>query len=325
MWVALVLAIGALAAEGETSEITTVKTLQDGNALYEVTGWVERETITSGERKGIYTEWAHIKILRKGGGATWEGPFKYDIGIDALVVTGESQFATVSQFPMSMGHRVVRWQISDALVPAALEEINCYSPYLAPNRKWVFYNHWYPRMGTPEECKHTSTWMLDITQPEFKPVLVYPPDNATGVAPDGRIHSALISGSAPLWSADSRKLYYFDRLSEEHNWEGAVVSLVEIQIGQDMTIEKTTAFPIKLEDFARPGADLTKLAFYPEELYWAGEGVIGGTLSAERRWKSEAFLMSVTGEYVDSSDRESQTRESTDGVQVEKTEPRSDG
>lgn len=47
MWVALVLAIGALTAEGETTEITTVKTIQDSNAFFEVTGWVERETITS--------------------------------------------------------------------------------------------------------------------------------------------------------------------------------------------------------------------------------------------------------------------------------------
>ena len=47
MWVALLVAIGALAAEGENTEITTVKTIQDSNAFFEVTGWVERETITS--------------------------------------------------------------------------------------------------------------------------------------------------------------------------------------------------------------------------------------------------------------------------------------
>ncbi len=34
MWVALLLAIGALAAEGETAEITTVRTLQDSNTFF---------------------------------------------------------------------------------------------------------------------------------------------------------------------------------------------------------------------------------------------------------------------------------------------------
>ncbi len=299
MWVALVLAIGALAAEGETTEITTVKTVVDSNALLEVTGWVERETITNGERKGWYGERAHLKVRRIADDTVWESPLQSTSGIEFVKLTGDDQFVTVERIYQNRGHRIVRRNISGSGVPEEVEDCYAYWPYLAPNQKWVFYKHWYPRMGTPDEYQHTSTWMVDITQPAFKPVLVYPPDNATGAAPDGRIHSALFSGSAPLWTHDSRKLYYFDKLSNEHSWKGAVVSLVEIQIGEDMTIEKTSAFPVKVEDFAKPGADLTELAFYPKELHWAGEGVLGGTLDSERGWASETFCMSTMGEYVE--------------------------
>ena len=299
MWMVLVMALGALTAEGESTEITTVKTIQDSNAFFEVTGWVERETITSGERAGGYWERAHLKVRRIADDTAWESPIQSTSGIEVVKMTGDDQFVTVERLIQFRGHRIVRRNISGSGVPEEVEDCYAYWPYLAPNQKWVFYKHWYPRMGTPDEYQHTSTWMLDITQPEFAPVLVYPPDNKTGAAPDGRIHSALFSGAAPLWSADSRRLYYFDKLSREHNWKGAVVSLVEIQIGEDMTIEKTTAFPVNVEDFAKPGADLTELAFYPKELHWAGEGTIGGTLSPERGWKSETFLMTTMGAYMD--------------------------
>lgn len=302
MWFVLALAVGALAAEGETTEITTVKTVQDSSAIFEVTGWVERETINNGERKGWYGERAHLKVRRIADDTAWESPIQSTSGIDVVKMTGDDQFVTVERLIQNRGHRIVRRSISGPGVPVPEEVEDCYAywPYLAPNQKWVFYKHWYPRMGTPDEYQHTSTWMVDITQPKFKPVLVYPPDNATGAAPDGRIHSALFGGAAPLWSADSRRLYYFDKLSREHNWKGAVVSLVEVQIDENMTIEKTSAFPVKVEDFAKPGVDLSELAFYPKELHWAGEGMIGGTLNPERGWKSEAFYVTTMGEYTDS-------------------------
>lgn len=301
MWMAVVLAIGALTAEGETTEITTLKTLQDSNAYFEVTGWVERETITNGARKGVYWEWAHLSVLRLADDKVWESPLQSTSGIEFVKLTGDDEFVTVERIIQNRGHRIIRYGVSESGSPEETEVCYAYWPYLAPNEKWVFYKHWYPRMGTPDEYQHTSTWMVDITQPAFRPVLVYPPDNKTGAEPDGRIHSALTGGPAPLWSADSRKLYYFDKLSQEHNWKGAVVSLVEIQIGEDMSIEKTTAFPVNVEDFAKPGVDLAKLAFYPKELHWAGEGVIGGTLDSDRGWAIEAFCMSTTGEYVEAS------------------------
>lgn len=298
MWIVVALAVGALATDGEITEVATVKTVHDSNALFEVTGRVERETITTGERKDLYTEWAHLRIVRKSDGEAWEGPFENDVGIDAVVLVGEGQFVTISKLPMNMGHRIARWQIADTLEASEVEEVRCSRPSLAPNRKWVLYTHWYPRMGLKEE-RHTSAWMVDITQPEFKPVLVYPPDNATGAEADGRIHDALVRGGNFLWSADCGKLYYFDRLSEEQSWKGAVVSLVEIQIGEEMTIEKTSAFPVEVEDFAKPGADLTKLAFYPEKLHWAGDRVIGGRLSQEPGWKSQMMRISIEGAYLD--------------------------
>lgn len=306
MWIVVALAVGALATGTETSEITTVKTVQDSNAQFEVTGWVERETITSGERTGCYGEKAYLKVRRISDSTIWESPIESTAGIDAVRLTGDDQFVTVLTIIQHRGNRIVRWKISDSGVPEEIEKFYGYWPYLAPNQKWVFYQHWYPRMGTPKEYQHTSTWMVDITRPEFKPVLVYPPDSPTGSAPDGRIHSALTSGITPLWTTDSRKLYYFDKLSPEHDWKGAVVSLVEIQVGEDMTVEKTNAYPVKAADFAKPGADLTKLAFCPKELHWAGEGLIGGKLDPKPGWKSETILMTTTGEYLDPGDTEKQ-------------------
>lgn len=305
MWIVLALAVGALATGTETSEIATVKTVQDSNAEFEVTGWVERETITSGERKDLYTEWAHLRIVRKGDGATWEGPFDRDTGIDTILLTGEREFVSITAMCNGQGDRVVRWRINDKPAPEQVAEELCFLPNLAPNRRWVFYHYWYPRF-VPNDQRHTSTWMVDITRPEFKPVLVYPPDSPTGRAPDGKIHDSLTSDAALLWRPDSRRLYYFDRLSQDQSWKEAVVSLVEIQIGEDMTVEKTNAYPVKAADFAKPGADLAKLAFFPKELHWAGEGLIGGKLDPEPGWKSETILMTTTGEYLDQGDTEKQ-------------------
>lgn len=101
------------------------------------------------------------------------------------------------------------------------------------------------------------------------------------------------------WGAGGRS-YYFDRLSEGQSWKGGVVSLTGFQIGDDITTKTVTAYPTKVEDFAEPGADLTKRAFHPRELYWAGDGVNGGALSQEPGWKSLIMRISIEGACLDS-------------------------
>lgn len=121
-------------------------------------------------------------FLRIAEDTVWETQLQSTSGIEVVKMTGNDQFVTVERLIQNRGHRIVRRNISGSGVPEEVEDCYAYWPYLAPNQKWVFYKQWYPRMGTPDEYQHTSTWMVDITQPEFAPVLVYPPDSKTGAA-----------------------------------------------------------------------------------------------------------------------------------------------
>lgn len=289
-------------AVAETAESSRERLVEDSNERYKVTAWVEKESMTSGETQVAYAEVAHLSVDNRETGTHWESRLEFDAEIHALVMTAVDEFVTVSTLINGYGGRVRHLKISGDLSPEELEVLHAYWPYMAPNRRWVFYSYWYPRTGTPDESKYTSTWIVDITRPEMEPKLVYPPDSRSGRAADGRIHSALTNGIAPLWSPDSRRLYYFDMLSTNYAWDGAVVSLIEVQFGEDMTIDEISAHPIAVEDFAKPGADLGKLAFYPVELHWVADGVIGGKLSQKPGWKSQDFYMTRDGKFVSPDD-----------------------
>lgn len=275
------------------------KLVEVSNERYSVSAWVEKVPTTNVENQTVHAEVAYLSVESRKNGTRWESRLQFDAEILELVMTAADEFVAISTLINSYGSRVRRLTISDDLSPVEKEALRAYWPYLAPNRKWVFYQYWYPRTGTPVESRHTSTWLVDITRPKMEPKLVYPPDSRTGRAPDGRIHAALTSGFAPLWSEDSQQLYYFDMLSIDHAWAGAVVSLVEVQIGEDMSIDKTTTYPIAVEDFAEPEADLDRLGFFPRDLYWAAEGVIGGKLGQKPGWKSEEFFVTIKGEKLE--------------------------
>lgn len=289
---------------GTSAEYQTTKVVEfkEANSSYVISGWTERNTKVSGADAGSYHDVVYLRVESAASEQFWQSEIERAIAIEGLVLTGNREFIAITVTHNGIGHRVTRWGISDSLAPNELESLNCYWPYLAPNKKWVFYQWWYPRMGTPEEYRQTSTWLVDITHPKLEPKLAYPPGNSSGRAMDGRIHAALTNGIPPLWSPDSRRLYYFDKLSTEHEWTGAVVSLVEIILGDEMTIDKVTTYPIAVKDFAKPEANLDELAFYPRDLHWGEDGIIGGRLKQKPGWKSQDFYMTRDGKFVDPDD-----------------------
>lgn len=281
--------------------VSVVQKTSDSNRDFSVEGWVERETFVSDGKPDAYREQAFLRIANNANGTAKVSRLADTIDIDSAILTSESRLVTITEKRNGWGHRIILWDLNESCEQEMLHELFVYWPSLSPNEKWVFYEYWYPRTGTPEEFQYTSTWVVDITKPTLEPVLVYPPNNPSGRDPDGRIHAALLGGPVPLWSQDSRRLYYLEYVSWDYSWSGSECFIIEVGFSDAMAIEHRTAYQIEVGDFTKPGVDANEVAFSPRALYWVDEskGLIGGELPGDPHWKSTRFNMTITGKYVE--------------------------